>query len=194
MIINLDLPHSYEIEVLEEMPGGGGPEQVIFYPGASRLGGGDGIPLLVVPRKSDPWVGIFAFGYESAKVFHGVLACPHENYFCAVSSGLGVIVSAEKPDDWKNAPVYPIQDARAVKNKKILLFHDFNYVAAWGEKGQLWKSEKASSKEIKILELAEDSVTLEGWSAPDNKKFTMRLNLDNGTTEYKDPGIASLER
>jgi hypothetical protein len=66
---------TFRWEVIDFLPGTASAWH-LYYPGASKGGGGDGVMVRVEPEAGSPWFGTFAFGKFGPKVSTGGAASP----------------------------------------------------------------------------------------------------------------------
>src|SRR5258707_269475 len=98
--IDLTFPNSYEIEEVREYPGTGKfSVPVHFFPRPKDGREGSGLWLKVKPASGKAWVGAFASGYRSARVFSRIMTTPDPDRVCVISSSAAYIVSANHPDN-----------------------------------------------------------------------------------------------
>lgn len=143
--LDLTFPHYYEVEELQEFPSATSQERRIYYPGASQEGGHDGLLVMVSPYVGQPWLGVFAFGYDSPKALSCIYSCPHGESLCVVSAGQGHIVRADDPYICEKVEAYPVLDARPLPTNRLLVFADFTKMVAYGPGGIAWTTSRLSS-------------------------------------------------
>ena len=138
MHFSLAFPHDYEV-FLSELPGNPSNRSVYYFPGLDReMGsGGDGLILEFYPNEGLPWIGVFEFGYDAAVSFSGVLSHPDSGTVCVVSRGRGYRVPVARPKDWTEIRTFPIVEALALLESRVIVFADFTHVEAEGAQG--WK-------------------------------------------------------
>jgi hypothetical protein len=97
----------YEYELLEEGPARGSSRH-FYYPGASNVGGSDGLLIRVQPQVGDSWIGTFAFGRVMKKRgLSRVFATPNPDVMCVVANSEGYVVSASDPQTWEEVNAVP---------------------------------------------------------------------------------------
>jgi hypothetical protein len=141
---------AFSFELLEESKPG---IETYFYPGASKVGGQDGIMIRVKRPDGPEWVGIFAFGDISKNGFSGAFTMPDPTKFCVVSNGAGYIVSSEDPKNWQEVAAIPIVNAFSIPEHGIVVFADYTELVAYSESGIKWKTDRLSFDGFKILEV-----------------------------------------
>src|SRR5882762_4507899 len=161
----LVFPARYRVEELDVLPSGIGELDRFWFPGASRDGGRDGLLVEVTPSEGKPWLGTFAFGYDSPRAITAIYSCPNENSLCVISAGLGCIVNVRNPSDWEEVRALPVLDVRAVIERKLLLFSDFTKLSAYGPQGWAWTTARLASDDLRITEVGSEYVRGFGWDA-----------------------------
>jgi hypothetical protein len=171
---------NYEVEVVEESIGAEA-EPTIYVPTPSQRGAQDGITLKVAPRDLKPWIGRFAFGDPSGQSLTCVLSCPNADEMCVVSSGSGYIVKTNDWTKWQAVRAIPVCDVQAARDMRLLIFADFTKLVAYDEAGLKWQSPRVSSDGIERLEVSPRQATLIGWSAAEQQKRRVAIDLSSGT-------------
>lgn len=172
-------PHNFEIEVTE-LPGGGGPTRVFYYPGASELGGSNGLMLKVTTPDRAPWIGVFARGrYGNPALSDAVITLPGDR-FCVVCEGSGYIVSAADPNEWQEVAIFPITDLRVVASHDLVVFADFTNLRAYGASGEVWNSGRLVWDDLKIVRIEPEHIVARGWNAPDDSVDEFTVDLASG--------------
>jgi hypothetical protein len=183
MKLDLTFPHQYEIEELFELPSGTGEHKRFYFPGGVEEGGRDGLLIKVSPQVGMPWLGIFAFGYNSPNVVTGIYACPNSISVCVVSAGQGYIVRTDDPHVWEEVIAYPILDVRSLHMSKLLIFSDFTEIVAYGLGGMVWKTSRLSSDGLKIIEATPDYIRGLAWDAPQQQEVEFLIDVRTGRHE-----------
>jgi hypothetical protein len=173
---DLTFPHSYSAIRLTELPGDG-KHSPIYFPGASRTGGKDGILLKFTNANGEQWTGCFAFGNYQ---FCGVFALPNPDCVCAVSNGAGYWVNVNEPEKSSEIRVFPIRDVRAVPGAQILLFADFTSLFAFGPDGQLWKH-RVCWDDLKIQDIHGGIVKGVGYDPTNRKQSATEFAVELAT-------------
>jgi hypothetical protein len=177
--LGLTFPHSYQVEVLDELPGGLTSERY-YYPGASTDGGADGVLIRVVPQGRHPWLGTFAFGRVSRTSVTGVYTCPDVNNLCVIAAGAGYIVDTRDPNVWEEVPREPIMDVRPILERSILVFSDITQLTAYGPDGISWTTRRVSWDGITIIRVDPEELVGSAWDAPLQRQVEFRVDLRNG--------------
>jgi hypothetical protein len=178
--VDLTFRHEYEVELVEELPGGSGDRRV-YFPGAKESGGKDGLLLRIDPQAGEPWLGVFAIGDVAG--LNAVSSCPNPREVCVVSGGIGCIVRADDPGRWARVPVVPVTDVRPVPEHALLLLADFTAIAAWGVGGQVWKARSLACDDLRIDGVGADVVSGRGWDPARSQYVGFKVDLTTGRHE-----------
>ncbi len=182
-ILLFEFASRYVVELVNEIPGDLAGLRHVYFPGASREGGRDGLLLKVSPHEGLPWLGTFAFGYASPLAASVIASCPSENFLAVISSGLGTIVNVNNPLAWEQVKTFPITDVKAVVTRRLLLFTDFTSISAYGDRGYVWTTTRLATDEIKIKEIRQQYVLGSGWNAELQREVEFLVDLDSGSHE-----------
>lgn len=171
---------NYEVDSVKESTGAE-TEPTVYIPARSQRGGQDGVTLRVVPRRGNPWIGHFAFGDPSGQSCTRVLSCPNADELCIVSSGSGYIVNANDSTRWQVVRAIPVRDVQVAMDMRLLIFADFTKLVAYDEAGLKWESPRLSSDGIERFEVTFREATIVGWSAAEQRKRRVTVDLATGT-------------
>ena len=161
---DLSFAHLYTVTQLTGLPGDG-QHPPIYFPGATTVGGKDGLLLRFAGADGKQWSGCFAFGDYG---LCGVFAAPDPECACIVSKGTGYWVYVNEPEKSFPIRVFPIRDVRMVLDAQTLLIADFTSLAAFGSDGQLWKH-RVCWDDLKIQDTRDGIVRGVGYD-PTNRK------------------------
>lgn len=178
-VLDSTFARSYECERLTEIPRGTQPHY--YYPGASPLGGADGILIQVRPQNGKMWLGTFAFGRLTPQGVSGLFTMPDPERFCVVSKGAGCIVSAASPAEWEALCVTPIIDVRSVRAQGIIVFANFTELAAYGPSGIKWRTKRLTWDGLKIVEVTDTSIRGQFWDIRSETIAEFVVDLETGT-------------
>jgi len=171
--------HSYTCEELIEVPNTATPR--IYFPGASREGGHDGLTVEVHPAVGQAWIGTFAWGSVSPRGLSGVFTTPDIDRLCVVSRGDGYFVSASDPQAWTRVQATPVMDARLIPAKGLIVFADFTRLWAYGRGGLVWKREIGWDS-LQITDVTEAIIKGEYWDAPRGVMADFAVDLETGSS------------
>jgi hypothetical protein len=185
--------HDYEIEqcAYSGQPNGENPAppispadgKVYFFPAnlETNLERSTIVTMRVKPAKSLPFVGVFAYGFDSRFATDVIFSCPDPEKLCVVCGGYSYIVKTHNPMIWERLPVVPVVHAFAAPEHDILVFGDFTRFAAYGVNAVAWVTEQVTWDGIKIAEVSSSEIRGFGWEAPTGRDVEFRVNLSTGT-------------
>jgi hypothetical protein len=129
-------PHSYKIEALPDLPGTGKFDvPVLYFPEPTNRPEHNGLWLWITPLVGQPWIGVFAFLFDSPHNFSRVLSTPDPDCVCVVSGSAGYIVRVDSPEIWEEI-VIPVLTVTSLPEHRFLLFGDFTSLLPTG--GMAW--------------------------------------------------------
>jgi hypothetical protein len=180
-IAGLSFPfdHNYEATILDELPGRP-QERIEYFNRKGRVTGGDGMIVQVSPKAATPWIGVFAFGYDSPKAATAVLSCPDEKQLCIVSRGLGYLVFVDMPERWEFIPSFPILNVFVAVKERLIVVSNFTEITAIGERGKRWKADGLCRDDLQILAIDNGTVVAQGSDIVDGRLVRFRVNLETG--------------
>ena len=173
---------NFKVSVLSELPGYPTGE-FYYYPGATRLGGRDGLIVEVNPSTASPWVGVFAFGDVSAGTPNGVFVIPDSTKLCVVVRGQGYVVDVEEPTSWEEIPAIPILQVVQVPSKGLVVFATFTDLIAYCGAGIKWETARLASGGVEITEVTGNVIRGSAWDASVERSVGFTVDLDTGTHE-----------
>ena len=178
----LELPHSYVVEELPELPGTGGLNLLLrYFPRPKTRPEHDGLWLKVSSAKGNSWIGVFAFGYRPDSALSKVVSSPDPDRVCVVSGGAAYIVTADDPDAWEEVPVQPVCDVRCLPEHGLLVFSDFSKLVALGVSGLAWSSPRLCWDDLKILNVTGDAIEGIGYDPTNpSEKSTFVVDIRTG--------------
>ena len=176
---SLEFEHEYEVEILTELPSG--DIERFYFPGGSNAGGPDGLLVRVTHPKRAAWLGVFEFGVRGMEAVSSVMSCPDPRSLLVVASGLGVAVRCAEPTIYQRLPVFPIVGIRVERVRRMILIHDYTTVAAIGEGGLIWRTNRLSWDGIKLNDIEGDSLVGVASDPTGGKSVAFRIDLLSGT-------------
>ena len=139
--IDLELPHSYEVDEIPELPGTGQfNAPLLYFPRPKARPEHNGLWLRIRSSKGKSWVGVFAFLYESNTALTRVMSTFDSDHVCIIAKGLGYIVNTAEPDLWQQIPIKPVIDVRLIRKGQLLLVAGHTSLAAFDKTGLAWCS------------------------------------------------------
>jgi hypothetical protein len=170
--ICLGFPHSFEVQILKEIPSREG--ELRYFP-AGRHHDRDGVLLRVTPEGAEPWNGLFA-ARPSGRYKTGVYSCPDPNGLCVVSNGAGYVLDVRDPDGYQELPISPVLEVLPGADVGLLLLANYTDVLAWDHSGRRWLAERVSSDGIRHLQVVGETLRGMAWSpAHDEHPFVLDL-------------------
>jgi hypothetical protein len=157
--------------------------KVYFFPAnlEANLERATVVTLRVRPSKSQPFVAVFAYGFDFRFATDAIFSCPDVEKVCVVCGGYSYIVKTHNPLIWERLPVVPVIHAFPAPGHEILVFGDFTRFAAYGVNGVVWVTEQVTWDGIKIAEVSSHEIRGFGWEAPTGRDVEFRVNLATGT-------------
>jgi len=175
MIVRLDFPHDYDVEVLPDA----GSERPVRIPATPEPV--DAVYTRITPRGgAAPWVGAFARGFQSDDLVTGVYAWPDGLSVAVVSAGYGYVVKAAEPASWVRLQPMPITDVRVLPEHGLIIFTDFTHMFAYSADKNLWKSDRLSWDGITVTQVATNHIFGVAWDAMQDKEVEFAIDVRNG--------------
>jgi len=170
---------NYQCEWLEELPQ---PEGVrhLYFPGATSVGGADGVLIQVEPKSYPAWIGTFAYGTLSPKGITKVFSMPDPNCLCVVARGQGYIVPAAEPTKYQDLAFHPILDVRIVPKQGLIVFANFTELLAYDASGIRWRTKRLAWDSLKITEVTDDIIRGEFWDIRSEQMSSFIVDLRTG--------------
>jgi hypothetical protein len=170
-------PVSGNIEKLQEIPGKTGSQY--YFPREET--GTFGLVIRFEPPEGTSWVGFFEDGYESPQALTGVFGWPDPQRICAISKGQGYLVNVGDPSDFVVIDgVFPITFARPVVEKGLFVLTDFTKLTAFSVEGVKWQTDRISWDGLRNIEIREDDIIGEAWSAPEETWIPFEIDILTG--------------
>ena len=192
--LDLTLPHSYQVEELDELPGSGKlAVPLIFFPPPKNRPEHDGLWLKVKPANGVGWIGVFAFGYRSPPAFSRVLSSLDPDRVCVISSGAAYMVDTDEPEVWEQIPVTPVLDVRPIPEEGLIVFSDFTRLAAYGRSGLVWRSPRVCWDGLKIVSTTHETIEGTGYDPTNSVTNESRFVVDLKTGRSLLPPLSSVD-
>ncbi len=134
-------PHSWEAvqeHKLRVTTLPGQPRHVVYYPGASREGGSDGVWLRITPLGGPVWTGVFASDNLPGRL-NLVASWPHPDTVFVAAGGPPYLVDSRDPDRWWRIDRWTVRHFEPVGELALLL--DDDVLAAYDADGLAWESD-----------------------------------------------------
>ncbi len=177
MQLHLQLPHSFEVEWLREIPGD--QPLIHYYPADSTAGGKDGLLLRFQPQQGAAWIGCFAFGTDAPNAPTTVVASPDPSTAFVVARGAGYAVHPNVPETCEPLPVFPVVFVKVVPEQKLVDFGGQTALAVYGPQGLSW-FKRVVQDELKVQRIGDHSIHFTGWDAAEGKTVEGCIDLGSG--------------
>jgi hypothetical protein len=129
-------PHRWDAAHERSVPGR--VPTVVYYPGARRDGGSDGIWLRISPEGGEQWTGVFSSDNLPGRL-SVVSSWPHEHQLFVAAGGPPYLVDARDPDAWSRIERSTLRRLEPVGGLALLL--DDDVLAAYDAEGLAWESD-----------------------------------------------------
>lgn len=178
--IDLSFPHTFAVDVVEELPGGASPLR--YFP-RDRAASQDGVLVRVSPESAPSWLGLFAFGRHGSGYATRVVGMPDPNKLCVVANGAGYVVAAAKPDEWEVVPAVPIVDVQVALAANVVVFANNTELLAYDMTGLKWRTKRIAWDSLSIVAMHERTLVGEYWDM--RQEATQRFEVDLATGEVR---------
>lgn len=173
MQFDFSFPKSYEIALLEELPGV--PQLQIYYP-SGKEHGSNGTPFKITNKNKESWIGIFAS--ETSNGLCSVNSCPNPDKLLVTAGGLSSYIDTinfrePSPLDY----MYVNQVVTCVPAEKLLLVGWLDIVCI-GTTGVLWESRL--EYEITKIRIENGIIFADGLAAGTEEPWNMKASLTDG--------------
>jgi len=176
--VDFSFPHRFGCEVLDELPGGDGPQRYFFPSGTPA--GQDGVIVQVRPESAEPWIGMFAFGKFGKAGVSRALSMPEPEKLCVVARGAGFVVSASSPECWEGVRALPVIDVRAIVVAGLVVFANHTEMLAYDAGGVRWRTKRLSWDGLKVVAVGDQTIVGEYWDIRDDAMRTFEVDLHTG--------------
>lgn len=177
MQLHLQLPHSFEVEWLRELPSDQPP--IHYHPAHSTSGGKDGLLLRFQPHSGPAWIGCFAFGSEAPNAPTTVVSSPDPSIAFVVAKGAGYSVHPDTPETCERLPVFPILFVEVVPDQRMVIFGGQTALAVYGPQGLSW-FKRVVPDELKLQRVSDSSIHFTGWNAVEEKTVEGCVDITSG--------------
>lgn len=138
------------------------------------------VAVRVEPAGGEAWTGVFACGFDSAKVASGLYSHPDPKRMCVVAAGYGYIVDTREPRLYERVIAQPVVSVHAAREAELLLFTDFTNISAYGREGITWRTERLTWEGLRITEVTAATVRGYGWDMPKDREVEFAVDLKSG--------------
>lgn len=127
---------TWEAEYERDVPGRAAT--VVYYPGARRDGGSDGVWLRITSPEREPWTGVFSSDNLPGRL-NVVASWPDPHQLFVAAGGSPYLVDARDPDRWSRIERPTARYLEPVGDIALLL--DDHVLAAYDGNGLAWESD-----------------------------------------------------
>ena len=178
--VNLSFQANYAVEVIDLTQPSNSSLEHYYYPGATKVGGKDGVLLKITLPNNQSWLATFAFGYDSRQALTGIFSCPNPSFVCVASSGQGYFVKVDSPPNWSVVDSYPLLNVYPIIERNMIIFVDYTTISAYRDDKQLWRTERLSWDGIKVDKITASLIKGRGWDASSGREVEFEVNLTTG--------------
>jgi hypothetical protein len=187
MSLKLDLPHSYQLELIEELPGSGQLPQ--FYFGGSFFKSPhresntrtEGLLLRVISSDKKIWIAVAKESFDLPG--SGVYSTFDPEKFCIVAGGYGCFVNAANPELPQAVRALPVTDVRIIEDRSMFVFADYTRLCAYGRAGLIWENTRVCQDGLKIVSINKKTIDGTGYDPTSDTDQLMQFSVDLETGE-----------
>jgi hypothetical protein len=187
--IDLELPHSYQVDEVPDLPGTGQFDvALLYFPRPKARPEHNGLWLRIRPSSGKSWVGVFAFFHESYPALTAVVSTFDPDQVCIVARGAAYIVNTADPEAWQEVPIMPVRDVRPEPTNQLLLFADHTRLAAFHKAGLAWLSPRLCWDDLKISTITDEVIEGTGYDPTDlSAERPFAVNITTGKSLIAPP-------
>jgi hypothetical protein len=115
--------------------------EVVYYPGARRDGGSDGIWLRIAPAHGDSWTAVFASELNPGRL-SVVASWPQPATVFVAAGGAPYLVHSGLPDVWSRLDRPTARHVEALADRGLALLLDDEGLTAYDAGGLAWESDR----------------------------------------------------
>ncbi len=159
----------------------GADEEAIYFPGASRHEGRDGLAILVEAVDALTWIGVFA--PSPAPVVGRPAYCsshPDGSTFGVVNKGDGYVVDVRSPQLWSRIPVPALTEVVVSVESRMVVYVGLTDMCAYGANGLRWCRRSLSWDGIRIQSAADGAISGSYWDAPADSWLPFSVDIASG--------------
>ena len=113
---------------------------VVYYPGARRDGGSDGIWLRITPASGPQWTGVFSSDSRPGRL-SVVASWPHRSTVFVAAGGAPYLVHTGDPDTWSRIDRPTVRRLEPQPDLGLALLLDDETLTAYDADGLAWESD-----------------------------------------------------
>jgi hypothetical protein len=171
----------YQVEILEHRPMLIEEPRQFVYPKEVEEGDRGALIARVRPKRAQSFVGIFALGFDSAKVINAIFSTPNPHWVCAVSGGYGYLVNVTDPAQWLAVRSRPVVNVRSAVEVRTLLFTDFQTISGFTAEASEWQTGLLSWEGIRLEAIEGNELKGYGWDALRDTEVPFTVDPRTGT-------------
>lgn len=116
-----------------------GHAPVVYYPGARRDGGSDGVWLRISPAAGEPWTGVFASDNRPGRL-NVIASWPQRQTVFVAAGGAPYLVDSSDPDRWSRLDLPTVRRFEPQADLGLCLLLDDDRLSAYDAAGLAWES------------------------------------------------------
>lgn len=129
---------------------------VVYYPGARRDGGSDGIWLRIAPAHGDSWTAVFASELNPGRLSL-VASWPHPSTVFVAAGGAPYLVHTGLPDLWSRIDRPTVRWFEPVRDRGLALLLDDEGLTAYDAEGLAWESDRLGPEAVWLGRLDDEA-------------------------------------
>jgi hypothetical protein len=129
--------------------------EVVYYPGARRDGGSDGLWLRVAPAHGDSWTAVFSSDFVPGRL-SVVASWPHPSTVFVAVGGDPYLVHTGLPDVWSRLDRPTARWFEPLPDLGLALVLDDDRMSAYDVQGLAWESERLGPDAVWLGRLDDD--------------------------------------
>lgn len=170
----MDFDSSYDVERVATFPSSAKPQEFSPYESESSQW-----TRLRIAGESGSWFAKFRHGTDIGAAVTGLFTTPSSRHLCVVAGGQAYWVNADDAaSSVAISAIFPVMSVCGSRN--LLLLIDYTNIAAFGEAGFAWRTDRLSWDGIVIDDIRDTKLFGSGWSAPDDRWVPFTVDLTNG--------------
>ncbi|HWH30385.1 MAG TPA: hypothetical protein VNU26_15770 [Mycobacteriales bacterium] len=119
----------------------GRADEVVYYPGARRDGGSDGIWLRIAPAHGPSWTAVFASELNAGRL-SVVASWPQPSTVFVAAGSSPYLVHSGLPDVWSRLDRPTARHLEPVRERGLALLLDDEGLSAYDAEGLAWESDR----------------------------------------------------
>lgn len=175
MLVEMEFPPTYDVQVLEEMPARRGVEHQFARDGRIVDGG----VLIEVVSESGRWDGLVANAPDSLpSAVSGIYSTPSSHVVAVIAKGDAYFIDVEDPEGWWALEDAPIVAVRSAVGDGLLVLATSRRVVGVGADGVVWRTPRLAVDGISVGQPAGSE--LSGVADPRDEHQEFVIDLRSG--------------